>query len=183
MKVWTQRMLWVTGLAVALGAVNTTIAGHERTLREGRRIVLQTAPVDPRSLMQGDYMALRFAIAQPITDAAIRAAITQGQALLNVDDKGVAQFVRLLERNESIAADQQRLDFRMRSGGVRIVTDAYFFEEGTGSAFEAARFGEFRVNENGTALLTGLLNETQQRIVPPPAPASPKKGRAEVLEN
>jgi uncharacterized membrane-anchored protein len=180
MNAWTQRILWVVGLVLALGAVNVTIAGHERTLNEGRRLLLQTAPVDPRSLMQGDYMALRFAIAQPIIDAANKAAITQGHALLAVDDKGVAQFVRLAEKNDVIAPSQQKLEFRMRSGGVRIVTNAYFFEEGTGEAFEAARFGEFRVNENGTALLIGMLDEKQARIMP----AAPKKikDRFEVQE-
>ena len=29
-------------------------------MTEGSVILLQTAPIDPRSLMQGDYMALRF---------------------------------------------------------------------------------------------------------------------------
>jgi uncharacterized membrane-anchored protein len=168
-NVLSQRILWIAGLIVALGAVNMTIAGHQKTLSDGRRVLLQTAPVDPRSLMQGDYMALRFAIAPAIADAATKAEITQGHALLSIDDNSVGKFVRLLEKNEAIAANQQKLEFRIRSNGnnnVRIVTDAYFFEEGTGNAFETARFGEFRVNENGTALLTGMLDEKRQRIEP-----------------
>src|SRR5690606_19512775 len=38
------------------------VLGFERTLRDGQLVLLELAPVDPRSLMQGDYMALRFAV-------------------------------------------------------------------------------------------------------------------------
>lgn len=51
------------------------------------------------------------------------------------------------------------LEFRLRGGQVRVVTDAWFFPEGQASHFEQARFGEFRVDEGGAGLLTGLLDE------------------------
>ncbi|AFK61069.1 putative membrane-anchored protein [Advenella kashmirensis WT001] len=44
------------------------------------------------------------------------------------------------------------------------VTDAYFFPEGQGEHFARARYGEFRVNQDGVALLTGLLDEKQNRL-------------------
>ena len=47
------------GLLV-LAAANWSILLRERLLTEGRVVLLELAPVDPRSLMQGDYMALRF---------------------------------------------------------------------------------------------------------------------------
>ena len=40
------------------------IADREFTLRTGTEVVLETLPVDPRSLMQGDYAVLRYEIAQ-----------------------------------------------------------------------------------------------------------------------
>ena len=49
---------WGLVAGVALFAIQ----GHERTLRHGELVLLRLAPVDPRSLMQGDYMALRFAV-------------------------------------------------------------------------------------------------------------------------
>ena len=42
--------------------------------------------------------------------------------------------------------------------------DAYFFEEGTGEQYEAARYGEFRLQESGKALLVGLRDEAYQPI-------------------
>ena len=49
----------IAGLAV-LAFVNFGIYGRERLLTEGQVVLLRMAPVDPRSLMQGDYMRLNF---------------------------------------------------------------------------------------------------------------------------
>ncbi|CAG0878818.1 unnamed protein product [Cyprideis torosa] len=55
-------------LAIILAVVNWSIVGKEKHLADGRKIYLELAPVDPRSLMQGDYMALRFRLAdEPIS--------------------------------------------------------------------------------------------------------------------
>ena len=48
------------GLALVL-AVASGIWQREQLLGSGRVVILELAPVDPRSLMQGDYMALTFA--------------------------------------------------------------------------------------------------------------------------
>ena len=40
------------------------IADREYTLRAGVDVVLETLPIDPRSLLQGDYVVLRYEIAQ-----------------------------------------------------------------------------------------------------------------------
>ncbi len=48
-------------LLVILAAVNWAIWDKEGHLAEGEVMYLELAPVDPRSLMQGDYMALNFA--------------------------------------------------------------------------------------------------------------------------
>ncbi len=49
-------------LALALTLINIDIFNKETILSEGRVVLLKLAPVDPRSLMQGDYMNLRFEI-------------------------------------------------------------------------------------------------------------------------
>ena len=60
------RIFIVVGALLVLGAVNFSIAGKERIKRDGEVIYLDLAPVDPRSLMQGDYMTLRFRLATEI---------------------------------------------------------------------------------------------------------------------
>ena len=62
---------WIRGLIglgalLVLGAVNGAIVGKERIRRDGELVFLALAPVDPRALMQGDYMALRFALVREL---------------------------------------------------------------------------------------------------------------------
>lgn len=67
MKHWRSILLW-GGLLLALAVANQGIQKRERILSDGRVLLLELEPVDPRSLMQGDYMALRFAARDDIRD-------------------------------------------------------------------------------------------------------------------
>ena len=142
------RVLLIIGLALVLGVVNWSIAAKERIKSSGERIYLELAPVDPRSLMQGDYMALRFAIADRID------ATASGSAPLVVDARGIATL------NPDASADGLRIRYRMRGGRVWLGTNAYFFEEGTAERYASARYGEFRMDrDSGEAVLTGLADQ------------------------
>ena len=57
-----QAMVMVATLGFFLYRVNTGIYQAERTLSQGEVVYLELAPVDPRSLIQGDYMALDYAL-------------------------------------------------------------------------------------------------------------------------
>jgi len=84
----TALRVWMAGaLALVLAAVDYSIAAKERIRAEGEVVYLQLAPVDPRSLMQGDYLALRFLLADAIEQglrreprAAEPAAVREGAA-------------------------------------------------------------------------------------------------------
>lgn len=160
---WRKWLLWL-GLALVLAAVNTTLYQREHLLAHGTVLRLALAPVDPRSLLQGDYMALRFAVA--VDAAAVRAAqpapadtATSGLLVLALDGRGVGRFRRFHAEGTPLAADERLLRYRVRNGRLRLGTDAFFFEEGQAGAYAAARFGEFRLAADGTALLTTLLDE------------------------
>lgn len=160
MKRWIV-IAWVLTVAVAAAG----IAGKERLLARGDVIYLRLAPVDPRSLMQGDYMALNFDIANAIRAAQDGDApgVREQTAVVRVDARGEATLVRL-HKGEPLAAGERLLRFQTvpsRWGGVQVQvsTDAYFFQEGQAARFERARFGEFRVDEAGRALLVRLRDE------------------------
>lgn len=147
------RYLLIAAVVLVLGAVNASIILKERIKTDGTRIYLALAPVDPRSLMQGDYMALRFEIANDIP------AEAPGSAPLSVDERGVATL------NRSPAAADLRIRYRVRNGQVWLGTNAYFFQEGTAERYEAARFGEFRVDrESGEAVLVGLADRNLETL-------------------
>ncbi|MCB1863891.1 MAG: GDYXXLXY domain-containing protein [Chromatiales bacterium] len=148
------------GVAI-LAIVNFAILGKEGILRDGRVLLLELAPVDPRSLMQGDYMALRFAVGRELPEQ----IASDGYLVLALDADGVGRY-RRLDDGEPLAADEVRLRYRVRAGMVRFATNAYFFEEGTGKQYDDARYGEFRVNQSGEALLTGLRDKDLGRLGP-----------------
>ena len=143
----------LAALAILLG-VNLVIASRERLLEEGRIVLLELAPVDPRSLMQGDYMALRLRVARDMPQTAT-ANGQGGYVVLAVDAGNVASF-RRLDDGASLAADEVRMRYRVRQGAPKFATNAFFFEEGRASDYSKARFGEFRVAPDGEAILTGL---------------------------
>jgi uncharacterized membrane-anchored protein len=159
----TRLIVLVVTTVVILALVNTQIAGKERIVRDGATVLLALAPVDPRSLMQGDYMALRYALAGDVAEAANAAEVTDGEIVIEVDESGVARFVALHD-GEPLASGQHLLQFRVRGETVRLASDAFFFEEGQGETYARARFGELRVDTNGSAVLIGLRDQNVEPI-------------------
>jgi uncharacterized membrane-anchored protein len=149
-----QRVLIAAAFALVLVAVNHAILAKERIRTQGQRIYLQLAPVDPRSLMQGDYMALRFEIAQRIEAARYLEKDPGNRAALVIAPDGVATL------REPLGAPGPFIRYRIRNGQVWLGTNAYFFEEGTAGRHERARFGEFRLDAtSGEAVLVGMADE------------------------
>ncbi|QPL46972.1 GDYXXLXY domain-containing protein [Halomonas sp. A40-4] len=157
---WSRVVIIVTTLLI-LAVVNWAIWEKERHLAEGDIVYLELAPVDPRSLMQGDYMALNFELSN-----AIQRALRQhheegtpkaknGDVIVRLDEQRIAHFQRL-DDGTSLADDEQQLRYRIRNGQVRFATDAFFFQEGHVERYEPARYGRFRINEDGEPLLVSL---------------------------
>ncbi len=156
---------WVLLLmaGVILGIVNFQIVAKERIVAGGVTVLLQLAPRDPRSLIQGDYMALRYAMAPSVATAAKKAGVSDGQAVIRIGDQQVARFEDLYDGGR-LAPQQHLLRFRKRGGSVRLAGDAFFFEEGRWDTYSSARYGELRVGDNGDAVLTGLRDGDFKRL-------------------
>lgn len=167
------------GLLVVLGAANVTIAQKEMILASGERLLLELAPVDPRSLMQGDYMRLDYRMARDLSGARLglisslfidfigdqaseadlwpaEGRIVVRRAAGTVSD--VAEFVRL-DDGQPTAPDELFLYYRKRGGQTRIGTDAFYFQEGKADTYSGARYGELRVDSSGGSVLVGLCGE------------------------
>jgi uncharacterized membrane-anchored protein len=147
------RAVIAAGALLVLGVVNYSIFGKERVIRHGASIYLELAPVDPRSLMQGDYMALRFRVADDIKAARESGELPRDTriARLRVAENGIATLVA------DAAPDTIPLRFRVRSRRIWLGTDAYFFSEGAAERFARAAYGEFRIDvASGEAVLIGL---------------------------
>jgi uncharacterized membrane-anchored protein len=152
-------VVWLGGLAV-LAVLNYSIYQKEQLLANGRTVFLELAPVDPRSLMQGDYMALRFKMQH---DISTNPDLRDGYVVASVDDRGVAAFQRM-DNGTPLSARELRLFYRVRAGQVKFGTNAFFFQEGDAGKFAGARYGEARVAQDGQMLLVGLRDDKLQKL-------------------
>ena len=135
------------------------IGVKEYTLRTGTTVVLQTVPVDPRSLLQGDYVILQYKIAT-LPDH------FQSRELL----RGTVVYVELTEGREVWEARRYSL-FQPKPGEVFIKgrvdnsglldfgLGTFFVPEGTGRSIERARDIKVRatINSRGNAVIQEIL--------------------------
>ncbi|MCK6423336.1 MAG: GDYXXLXY domain-containing protein, partial [Aquabacterium sp.] len=113
----------------------------------------------PRSLMQGDYMRLAFKLPAQARSASREApGVPRLQVAGPVDDRGVARLERLVQPGQALAPGELRVELTPRAGRWTVATDAWFFSEGEGQRWSRARYGEFRVDADGRALLVGLAD-------------------------
>ncbi|KPQ20677.1 MULTISPECIES: GDYXXLXY domain-containing protein [unclassified Halomonas] len=165
------RVAIVAATLLILAVVNGAIWQKERHLAEGEVVYLALAPVDPRSLMQGDYMALNFALSNDIQRALNRRhkgntpEARDGHVIVRLDKRRIGHFQRL-DDDTSLSDDERRLHYRLRNGQVRFATNAFFFQEGHDERYEPARFGRFRVNQQGEPLLVSLHDEGLEDLTP-----------------
>ena len=167
------KVIAVAALVVVLGLVNWSIIEKEKHLAHGDIVYLELAPVDPRSLMQGDYMALNFRVAQQIYDALPKsdnyrgwnrnADAGDGFVVVKLDAESRADFVRIYAGG-TLGDNEIKLQYRVRNGAVKFATNAFFFQEGHAQSYEAARYGQFRVNANGEVLLADMFDKDLKHI-------------------
>lgn len=159
-----QLALLLSGLAILAG-INATVWRYEHAMSSGEVVLLRLAPVDPRSLMQGDYMRLNYEIARELTSRDARANQDKGSdtLVIRLDAHQVATLVAD-GKPDRLASDERLLQVHQSERQWQIGPDAYFFEEGSGEQYEAARYGEFRLQADGKTLLVGLRDEAYQPI-------------------
>lgn len=156
---------WLIGLtAIAtLTVVNVGIWQKESLIAHGQPVFLELIPVDPRSLMQGDFMRLRFRMPAGL-DGASGAFARRPQAVATRDERGVTTLLRLRQPGETLAEGEFPIALTPKNGGWTVASDAWFFREGEGARWQAARYGEFRVSPDGQALLVGMADAQRRPI-------------------
>jgi len=133
--------------------------------------LLELRPVDPRSLMQGDYMTLHYEVCNHIYG--LEAELNKF-CVVQLDDDRVAHFVSLT--NDAAVALREdelllRYSLEKNSWGGKFYTigsDSYFFQEGTANKYATAKYGMLKVVTKGdmigTCSLVGLCDENKKLI-------------------
>ncbi len=149
-------------LIILLTLFNNDILQKEALLSDGQLILLELAPVDPRSLMQGDYMRLRYAIAENVD---VENVDKRGYCVVKLNPNGVAQRVRIQKDKTPINENEFVLEYTSkRKWSINIGAESYFFQEGQAEKYENAKYGGIRVDKDGNSLLSGLYDENRQKI-------------------
>ena len=165
---YARPLLLAVGLLLVLGAANYDIMRKERTLADGTQILLELRPADPRSLLQGDYMALRYArTTLPPANIDNNALSRRGAVIVKVGADGVAQFARL-DDGTPLGTGELRLNYKRRlyEQEVSYGADSFFFQEGDAESYSDAKYGVLRVDADGNSILVGLAGADRNLLTP-----------------
>ena len=154
----------IVGVLICAWRFGTATFAAEQIRANGEVVFIRLAPVDPRSLMLGDYMILGYdnaALPQPDFDATRERS---GTAVVSLTS-GDVQFVR--DYAGGALADGERLMNYRRGpdGAASYGGEAYYFQSGTGDRFADAAYGVFRIMPDGRTLLSALADADKAIIV------------------
>ena len=133
------------------------ISQREYSLRHGTEVVLQTRPLDPRSLFQGDYAILAYEISRPPREG----QYSQGDSVYVYLKEGPESWSGVRYRRESDNSDKRPfIKGRMGDrGDIDFDIGTYFVPEGTGYIIEDAEDVKVvvSVNYRGHAVIKDVL--------------------------
>ena len=155
------RLMKIAFWATVAGQIILLIAFigvKENVLRTGASVLLQAVPIDPRSLLQGDYAILDYEIAELPAWAADSKTGDVFFVELIEDGDGVWRAGRY--SRENLGKDQVFIKGSVNSRGrLDFGIGTYFIPEGTGRIIEQAGDVKARVavSSGGTAVIEELL--------------------------
>ena len=157
MKPWVRIAFWAI-VAAQLAFLIGFIGVREVALRTGTEVVLQTVPVDPRSLLQGDYAILDYEIAR-LPDW--MDGFSEGRTVYVVlqEERDVWTSSSYTEERSRVAGEvfiKGRID---RIGHADFGIGTYFVPEGSGRIVERAQDVKVvvSVDEDGNAVIKDVL--------------------------
>ena len=152
-------------------------ADRDQLILTGKEILLELAPVDPLSLLQGQYMIINFALEREKIEVK-EEDINSGKVwfsariVLRYNESGVANFNRL-EDDQLLAANEILFKIkarRRRENGseyfyrIDVEQESFLFKENTEKIYETAKYGVFRVNQDGDYVLVDLADKDLKRL-------------------
>ncbi len=158
------RILITTNLILLLGYFNWSVYKKEQTLKNGHLVLLQLVPVDPRSLIQGDYMRLNYKEAS--SDLPDDQTDTRGYAILQTDSNQVGKIVRLQNTLEPVNGNELIIKYKIINKRLFLGAESFFFEEGQDTLYQKAMYGGLKVDDKGQSLLVGLYDKDFNPIQP-----------------
>ena len=157
MKPWVRIAFWAI-VAAQLVFLIGFIGVREVALRTGTEVVLQTVPVDPRSLLQGDYAILDYEIAR-LPDWMDRFSAGRTVYVVLQEERDVWTSSAYTEERSHVAGEVFIKGHIDRIGHADFGIGTYFVPEGTGRIIERAQDVKVvvSVDEDGNAVIKDVL--------------------------
>jgi uncharacterized membrane-anchored protein/uncharacterized membrane protein len=145
--------------------IGVQVYSNEHLLREGQQIKLILEPVDPRSLMQGDYITLRYSISTidelQYHNLSANERIT---VVLRKNKEGIYDYSGYYyarnQWNKPYKKQKDDIKLNGKSNGWTSVSygiEHYFIPEQTGRTMEEkTKYAHVRVSKNGNSILASL---------------------------
>lgn len=156
-----RKLVLLISVVLVFIAVGISVKSREDLLGSGEVFLFRLAPVDPRSIMQGDYMTLNYQIARG-TDA--KSIPSRGYIVFQADSLNVANSIRFQKKSGPLSSNERIIKYYGHKRNVSIGSESYFFQEGDADLYARARFGGIKVAKNGTSILFGLFDENHKMI-------------------
>ena len=149
-------------LLILMVYFNYSVAKKESLLNEGQLVLLELAPVAPRSLMQGDYMALRYKISE---NSSVGNIPKRGYCVVKLDSNGVASKVRFQKDRSPIITGEHLIPYTAPDKwSISIGAESFFFQEGQSEKYGKAKYGGVKIDGKGNSLLVGLYDDDRRKI-------------------
>jgi uncharacterized membrane-anchored protein len=160
-----RKLILIISSIIVLIILNFAIFEKEQLISNGETVFLALAPVDPRSLMQGDYMALRYEIESKVTLTKDHPAV-RNYMVIELDQNKVGSFSHFYQGEEVLYDNQKLLRYREENLSIKVFPKAFFFQEGHAQLYQNAKYGEFKFDKSGNHLLIGLADKDLKSIKP-----------------
>ena len=141
---------------------NYSIYRYEKIIQTGETVYLKIKPTDPRSILQGDYMKLRYEITDGIS---LETQEKKGSIVIKTDSTGIAVFVRLY-KGEALGKNEKLIPFRKVFSSITLKPDSFMFQEGHARFYNSAEYAIFKFIDASEFVLVGLANKNLHPINP-----------------
>jgi uncharacterized membrane-anchored protein len=157
-KLWQRipkAVLFIVAILIQCVLLVLMVVDRVQILREGREVTLQTQPVDPRDLLRGDYVVLRYDISQLAAGALAGKPAAERDAVVFVkiapNANGLYEAVSVHAEPVAVTAPEVlirgRVAYSCGSAGrtfcdrltIKYGLESYFVPEGEGKKLEQAR--------------------------------------------
>ena len=150
-----KKIFVVLNLLLLMIVFGYSVIKEEKNLKKAT-FYIKTVPVDPRSLIQGDYMVLNYDIAE---SARMEIGnIRKGYIRIKINDLKIAEFIRIDEEYLPPSNNEISIQFQKNGSNIDIGVNSYLFQEGTGNKFQKAQYAEVIELKNGKLRLKNLLS-------------------------